>query len=244
MTKQAIPDYPGPLPKKPPEPPKYLVQVNDDGKHALVQVKGTPPAIRSQGLADPNVPILAKLSEAIPERDYTSPAHYYPPRKEYVIPGSKNVTKAKDSRRDTKLSYTSQSGQVVTYSDPPAAVPKFPAIPRPFVPKSAASLADVPMMHTRAASGKILGGPTRRYVNADHIPAGGGSGRTMSAGTSAMARGGALVVGHPTVDVGPNNPIKELSAVWCACWDDEAGATYYYNRETGEATWIIPDDVK
>lgn len=30
---------------------------------------------------------------------------------------------------------------------------------------------------------------------------------------------------------------------WCECWDDEAGAVYYYNDNTGEATWLRPDGV-
>lgn len=30
---------------------------------------------------------------------------------------------------------------------------------------------------------------------------------------------------------------------WSECWDDEAGAVYYYNDNTGEATWLRPDGV-
>lgn len=41
-------------------------------------------------------------------------------------------------------------------------------------------------------------------------------------------------------DVGPNKPIKQLDDTWAACWDDEAGAVYYYNQHTGEATWLPP----
>lgn len=41
-------------------------------------------------------------------------------------------------------------------------------------------------------------------------------------------------------DVGSDNPIKQLDATWAACWDDEAGAVYYYNQNTGEATWLPP----
>lgn len=40
--------------------------------------------------------------------------------------------------------------------------------------------------------------------------------------------------------VGPDNPVKRLNDTWSACWDDEAGAVYYYNYQTGEATWLPP----
>lgn len=40
--------------------------------------------------------------------------------------------------------------------------------------------------------------------------------------------------------VGPDNPVVQLNDTWSACWDDEAGAVYYYNQVTGEATWIPP----
>jgi hypothetical protein len=40
--------------------------------------------------------------------------------------------------------------------------------------------------------------------------------------------------------VGPENPVLQLNELWSACWDDEAGAVYYYNQETGEATWLPP----
>lgn len=40
--------------------------------------------------------------------------------------------------------------------------------------------------------------------------------------------------------VGPDNPEKQIDEVWTAYWDDEAGAVYYYNIITGEATWIPP----
>jgi hypothetical protein len=40
--------------------------------------------------------------------------------------------------------------------------------------------------------------------------------------------------------VGPSKPSKDLDDIWSACWDDEAGAVYYYNKNTGEATWLPP----
>ena len=48
---------------------------------------------------------------------------------------------------------------------------------------------------------------------------------------------------EPDIPVGPDNPNKEINDTWSACWDDEAGAIYYYNKITGEATWIPLDDI-
>jgi hypothetical protein len=45
----------------------------------------------------------------------------------------------------------------------------------------------------------------------------------------------------PDEPLGPDNPEKELSETWTACWDKEAGATYYYNKISGEATWLPPE---
>lgn len=44
-----------------------------------------------------------------------------------------------------------------------------------------------------------------------------------------------------TLPIGPENPVIDLNEVWSAYWDDAAGAVYYYNHDTREATWIYPD---
>lgn len=44
-----------------------------------------------------------------------------------------------------------------------------------------------------------------------------------------------------TVVVNENIPHVFLNEVWSKCWDQEAYCSYYYNIETGEATWVIPD---
>eukprot|EP00607_Mallomonas_marina_P006376 CAMPEP_0182425976 /NCGR_PEP_ID=MMETSP1167-20130531/12455_1 /TAXON_ID=2988 /ORGANISM="Mallomonas Sp, Strain CCMP3275" /LENGTH=339 /DNA_ID=CAMNT_0024607087 /DNA_START=154 /DNA_END=1173 /DNA_ORIENTATION=- len=46
-----------------------------------------------------------------------------------------------------------------------------------------------------------------------------------------------------TEKVGPDNTTKALNDVWSACWDAEVNATYYYNHQTGEATWIKPENL-
>lgn len=42
-------------------------------------------------------------------------------------------------------------------------------------------------------------------------------------------------------NLGPDNPVQVLNEEWNACWDKEADAVYYYNKKSGEATWIAPD---
>ena len=34
----------------------------------------------------------------------------------------------------------------------------------------------------------------------------------------------------------------EGEVVWAQCWDDEAGAVYYFNNATGEASWLPPEE--
>jgi hypothetical protein len=70
----------------------------------------------------------------------------------------------------------------------------------------------------RTASGKILGNAARHYISSSHVP-----------------------YLPPEEPVGPNNPYQQLDDIWTKCWDNEAGAVYYYNNQTGEATWIAPD---
>jgi len=41
-------------------------------------------------------------------------------------------------------------------------------------------------------------------------------------------------------DVGPAQPEKDIGGGWRACWDFSAESVYYFNTESGEATWIAP----
>jgi len=76
----------------------------------------------------------------------------------------------------------------------------------------------MPLLNNRTADGKILGSYAKRYVDPAHVPA----------------------PAEPAAPLGPENPTRELSDTWTACWDNEAGAVYYYNKISGEATWIAP----
>ena len=40
-----------------------------------------------------------------------------------------------------------------------------------------------------------------------------------------------------------SSDVKDVSkkSKWIKCYDDEIGAEYYYNSETGEASWVDPE---
>jgi hypothetical protein len=99
----------------------------------------------------------------------------------------------------------------------PVPPPLAPSVPRPFVAGHSSDLFDGPMLHNRTACGTIIGKTEPKYMDSMHVPQ--------------------LV--HET-PLGPDNPVRDLNEYWQACWDSEAGAVYYYNHETGEATWIHP----
>ncbi len=96
--------------------------------------------------------------------------------------------------------------------------PLSPAVSRPFVANITTDQLEGPMLHNRTADGKIIGKTKPQYVDAIHVP-------------------------HKEAEkpLGPDNPVKDLNHIWSACWDDEAGAVYYYNHDTGEATWVQPE---
>jgi hypothetical protein len=234
----------------------------------------------TQGVSDE--PVLSKLSATTTSRDFVSPPNHFPKRVPYQLPAASSPSpssaappkrgKGRDSSKDTKP-VPHRSSIVVEAANQPygsplppsssssSGVPRLPAIPRPFVPRGRAEYAHLPMMHQRAADGKIFGGATRRYVPAEYVPyqdpgaaaaAGAGGGYDTEYGTYQGETEGETegeqqevveVVVADDEPVGPENPMKALSDTWSACWDDEAGAVYYYNQISGEATWVLPDDL-
>jgi WW domain len=98
--------------------------------------------------------------------------------------------------------------------------PERVSIPRPYVVPFAHQFAGQPLAVQRSQSGKIQGSYSKRYADPENVP-----------------------YLPPDNPVGPLNPVKQLTSVWSACWDSEAGAVYYYNNESGEATWIKPSEL-
>lgn len=104
-----------------------------------------------------------------------------------------------------------------TFKPPPSSIQ--PAVPRIHPVLDTKEFADNGgRFLNRTANGKILGNAGKRYISEGHIP-------------------------HNPFDVtvGPDNLAVQIDDTWSKCWDREAGAVYYYNHITGEATWIQPD---
>jgi hypothetical protein len=104
------------------------------------------------------------------------------------------------------------------YKQPPPTIQ--PAVPRIHNVIDAKEYADGNggSFLNRTPNGKILGNAGKRFISQAHIP-------------------------HNPFDVqvGPDNPYQAIDETWTKCWDREAGASYFYNNITGEATWIQPE---
>jgi hypothetical protein len=217
-----IPNFPGQIVRKAPAPPKFLVTKKETESgtvvNQVIQVSGIPPVGRPRGCSDNSIPVASTLAQKLPEREYNNPPHNYP-KIDFVAESKKAL---RNSKYDTKpLPVRSTEIQLIGnegggFPD----TPKLPAIPKPFIPAPAKSFSDGPMLHVRTGNGVILGSRTKLYVPTEHVP---------------------LLVEVP---LGPDNPFKELNQEWTACWDDQAGAIYYYNKVSGEATWIAPNLIR
>jgi len=94
-----------------------------------------------------------------------------------------------------------------------------------------------------------LGTPDKRYVEYRHVPEG-----YVPPPEPAPAEADASYYQEDSGSVqtaqtaGPETPIVPYTwdpatgaIVWAQCWDDEAGAVYYFNNATGEASWLPPE---
>lgn len=106
------------------------------------------------------------------------------------------------------------------------APPKNVSLPRPYAPPPNTN----PGGRT-AGGGRIYSAPSCDFADPVHVPSNGPRAK------SALA----MLEESGDNSVGPDRPTKALNDVWSACWDDEVKATYYYNHQTGEATWVLPD---
>jgi hypothetical protein len=131
-----------------------------------------------------------------------------------------------------------------------------PALARPYVPAPASAFGDYPLLHNRTPDGRILGKSSPKVCDEAHVPyhpepqsissAVAGAGGTVLRSTSESRGAGRTGFGAKPVEhwdvsaVGEDTPYVQLNDTWSACWDPEARAVYFYNHETGEATWIPP----
>ena len=131
------------------------------------------------------------------------------------------------------------------------AVPKFvpPIDPNDFMGES--------MLSRRTASGSILGSHDKRYVDTVHVPVLEGyegyqyhqleevQNESIYPDMGSSQNVDELYSMSSTKTAGPYNQVVPYvvldSGQWSQCWDEEVKAVYYYNHDTGEASWLPPD---
>lgn len=150
-----------------------------------------------------------------------------------------------DSRHDTKGCPDSKTDPITsrqppqyigtTYRHQPnslnmrtGSVPTDPSIPVPYVATPKEAYADMRLLTNRLPAGDILGSQARRYVDVANVP----SLRVVD------------LISGTNDSVGPDNPVKQINDTWSECWDDEVQGIYYYNKLSGEATWLPPDELR
>lgn len=215
MTKSNTQSPQSSLPRGGPPPPSR-------NAHTATRVEFTQPKLNI--IHDPKLlPTPTLLSAVDPVRDFSQPGHKFPARKV-------------DSRSEAKVAPEFRQ----TVASSPRGIPNFVGttfthLPNHFIPRSSLPPgATVPRMYpsltgdeysnagmllnNRTASGRILGNVAQRIISDAHVP-----------------------YLPPEDPVGPDNPYVTINDTWTKCWDKEAGAVYYYNQLTGEATWIAPE---
>jgi hypothetical protein len=112
----------------------------------------------------------------------------------------------------------------------PTELPQHPTLPKPYPGLVQADFnGQDGLLSNRTADGKIVGNVTKRFVSEAHVPYYDHSAHIVSN------------TNEDQIPVGPDNPYQAINDTWTKCWDKEAGAVYYYNNVSGEATWIMPD---
>ena len=119
----------------------------------------------------------------------------------------------------------------------PKALPQVAALRRFEPPVIAQDYAGGLMVSKRSAGGQILGSSQKRFVQEQHVPQWDDNQRYDQAAAMNQSTGD---ISAECV-VGPENPVVPYNANVSQCWDDEAGAVYYYNHSSGEASWLPPE---
>ncbi len=217
---------------------KSSLQLKEETNAAIrAEVKQTKLRIISDSVAQPTP---TRMSQNLPVKQFDQAPH------KFALTGGRV-----DSKSEFKSQYSPSGGNGYKNGPTSPNVPKYvgstffhianaptrpvyppplnPTIPQPYAPiihppsphsGIITAAAANSMLNNRTPSGQIIGNQPRRFIESTHVP-----------------------YLPPDVPVGPNNPTKELSDTWTACWDNEVGGIYYYNKITGEATWVPPNNV-
>lgn len=202
----------------------------DEATGREIKITGSPPLIRPIGVSD--IPSEAKLSAMTHEADL-----------EYghVRRSRQKVDSKHDSKASRGLHVASDSSRQnpayvgTTYRHYPnsanmrtGSVPTDPSIPVPYVAAPVEAYRDMRMLTNRRPGGDILGSTAHRFVDVSNVPP--LPVVDLSAGTLDA--------------VGPDNPVKAINDTWSECWDEEVQGIYYYNKLSGEATWLPPEELQ
>ena len=201
-------------PKQPPNPPKFLVISTADKKSTnIIKLEEERNAVERPKLSDPIQSGLS-IPTASKFTDSKPSIDYSKPSHHYPS----KVNSKTDMKGTNNMNHNSHNNKVVLKpNNIPQAPPKSSAILRPYVNEDFATFSNESLLSNRSANGRIMGNYAKHYVSSNNIPA------------------------VDEVHLGPDNPTKILNDIWTAYWDESAGASYYYNHITGEATWIKPN---
>jgi len=223
-------DYP-PQKVAPPKPPKYLIKVDSNGKDVVTLTsqqkgQGHPMQFVHQE-ANSRVFTNTKVSNLQSEEKVFGPAHRYRGKVD-----SSNESKTNRNENKGSQNSISQYNQTAErkVGDRPDNLPRSAALPRFQPPVMADDYVREAMMSQRTAGGSILGSPMKRYVNQNNIP------QYINERPTEFS----LDTISTDSTVGPENPVVPYNSNVSQCWDDEAGAVYYYNHSSGEASWLPP----
>lgn len=211
---QSIPDFPGlGISRKAPAPPKFLEVEVEGGKKELIRVaerKKVEPVKMTKPEPSTTPLVSAQVSSSTPTKYYDGAPHQF---KGKVNSGS-DMKGIQPDMNKVKIVPPEYIGTTYKQYVPP---PKEPTIPRPYVGNSPSEFKEGPLLNNRMPNGQILGSLQKRFADSEHVP-------QLKA----------------EIPLGPDNKYKKLNDEWSAYYDDEAGAVYYYNEISGEATWIKP----
>jgi hypothetical protein len=222
----------------PPKPPKYLIKVDSNGKDVVTLTnqqkgQGHPMQFVHQ---DPNSRTFTntKVSNLQSEEKVFGPAHRYRGKVDSSSESKSNRNENNGIKESqNSVSQINQASDYKVGNRPDnMGLPRAAALRRFQPPVMADNYIGEAMMSQRTAGGSILGSPMKRYVGHNHVPQH-DNGRASMTDTSLDT-----ISGDSTV--GPENPVVPYNSNVSQCWDDEAGAVYYYNHTSGEASWLPP----
>lgn len=209
------------IPRAPPRPPKYLIFTDNDSRTSIVEVNSN---------QKPNLSECTAFSDTKTKINGSNPSSYR---------GS-----FKNSRTDVKGSNIIDTS-ILRASEKqcniaPSKVSKPSMNPQTPVPISSTGLNGI------QAKGAPTIPPPQPVISPEQNAHGRVTEPLFQDVSNEYRKGADSLEISGTQDrdqsdiVGPDNPSLQINEEWTCYWDYAAGASYFYNHMTGEATWINP----